>query len=223
MPVWEDEAPLNNRQYDIDQNDYDVYHEIQGDEVLFWEDLHPDRESKVFFYEQLKILTKYIKEANPKIRTNREVFKQEVKEWNDLYDKQFISKTTDITKCSTPRAEQLKLLKAKAKCNKWGPWVRNNNCPTCGDGSRQEKRYCYTYNKSRKFDSFCKNGFQVPPHRTFKENYPTAIANSIMTDQQEILPVEINVRNNGVDGLDQTASGMTLNVIVNGGETVITT
>ena len=57
----------------------------------------------------------------------------------------------------------------------------------------------------------------------FKENYPTAIANSIMTDQQEILPVEINVRNNGVDGLDQTASGMTLNVIVNGGETVITT
>ena len=44
-----------------------------------------------------------------------------------------------------------------------------------------------------------------------------------MTDQQEILPVEINVRNNGVDGLDQTASGMTLNVIVNGGETVITT
>jgi len=223
MPVWEDEAPLNNRQYDIDQNDYDLYHEIQGDEVLFWEDLHPDRESKVFFYEQLKILTKYIKEANPKIRTNREVFKQEVKEWNDLYDKQFISNTTDITKCSTPRAEQLKLLKPKAKCNKWGPWVRNNNCPTCGDGSRQEKRYCYTYNKSRKFDSFCKNGFQVPPQRTFKENYPTAIVNSIMTDQQEILPVEINVRNNGVDGLDQTASGMTLNVIVNGGETVITT
>jgi len=117
---------------------------------FFWEDVDPNRRSKVFFYEQLKILTKFIKEANPKIRTNREVFKREIEEWNALYDKQFISKTTDITLCSRPKEAEQKLLKQKARCNKWGNWIRTTNCPTCGDGLRKERRDCYNYNRSVK-------------------------------------------------------------------------
>ena len=148
MPIWEDEAPIEDREFDYRQNDNDLYHENEYENVLFWEDVDPKRQSKVFFYEQLKILTKYIKEANPKIRTNREVFKREVDYWNTLYKKQFIAKTTDITKCTVPRAAQQKLLKSKVRCNKWGKWIRKNDCPTCGDGLRQEQRTCYTYKGS---------------------------------------------------------------------------
>lgn len=148
MPIWEDEAPFEDREFDYRQNDDDLYHENEYENVLFWEDVDPNRRSKVFFYEQLKILTKFIKEANPKIRTNREVFKREIEEWNALYDKQFISKTTDITLCSTPKAAEQKLLKQKARCNKWGNWIRTTNCPTCGDGLRKERRDCYNYNRS---------------------------------------------------------------------------
>lgn len=145
MPIWEDEAPFADREFDSEQNDYDLYHENEYENVLFWEDVDPSQKSKVFFYEQLKILTKYIKEANPKIRTNREVFKREVEEWNESYDKQFVSKTTDITRCSAPREEQKRLLKPNTKCNKWGSWTRVNSCPTCGNGLRKERRYCYNY------------------------------------------------------------------------------
>ena len=148
MPIWEDEVSVKDGEFDYRQDDDDLYHENEYENVLFWEDVSTVRKSKIFFYEQLKILTKYIKAANTKIRTNRDVFKREVEEWNDLYETQFISKTTDITKCTTPRAEQQKLLKAKAKCNKWGKWRRTSKCPTCGDGLRQERRHCLNHDQS---------------------------------------------------------------------------
>ena len=91
MPIWENEAPIKDREFDERQNDDDLYHENEYENVLFWEDVDPDQESKIFFYEQLKILAKYIRGATPKIRTNREAFKHEVTEWNELFDKQFIS------------------------------------------------------------------------------------------------------------------------------------
>ena len=147
MPIWENEAPFENRDFDKRQNDDDDYHENENDQVLFWEDVNPDKTSKVFFYEQLKIMAKYIR-ANSKIRTNREIFEREVSEWNDNYKTQFISKTVKIAGCPTPKEEQEKLLRPTAKCNKWGPWIRKNNCPKCGGVSRQVQRYCYNYNKS---------------------------------------------------------------------------
>ena len=150
MPIWEDEVSIQDGEFDYRQDDDDLYHENEYENVLFWEDVSTVRKSKIFFYEQLKILTKYIKGANTKIRTNREVFKREVEEWNDLYEKQFVSKTIDIPKCSMPKAENQKLLNPKAKCNRWGAWVRKTQCPTCGSGSRHEQRYCYNYNKSGK-------------------------------------------------------------------------
>ena len=143
MPIWENEAPIQDRIFDIQQNDNDDYHENEYENVLFWEDVNPDKSSEVFFYEELKLLAKYIKEATPKIHTNREIFKREVEDWNKLYKSQFISNTTEISKCSVPKVEKTKLLKHKAKCNRWGRWTRVNSCPTCGDGSRKEKRYCY--------------------------------------------------------------------------------
>ena len=149
MPIWEGEAPLEDREFDNRQNDDDFYHENEYENVLFWEDIDPNHpSSKIFFYEQLKILTEYIKNASPKIRTNREVFKREVNEWNNLYKKQFISNVTDIERCSRPREEQTKLLKHKANCNRWGSWTRKTECPTCGDGSRKEQRYCYSHDGS---------------------------------------------------------------------------
>ena len=60
MPIWESEAPIQDREFDIKQNDNDDYHENEYDNVLFWEDVDPDKSSDVFFYEQLKILAKYI-------------------------------------------------------------------------------------------------------------------------------------------------------------------
>ena len=36
-----------------------------------------------------------------------------------------------------PKAEEKKLLKSKAKCNRWGEWIRKTQCPICGNGSRQ--------------------------------------------------------------------------------------
>ena len=116
MPIWENEAPIGDREFDNQQNDNDDYHENEYENVLFWEDVDPTKTSKVYFYEQLKILAKYIKEATPKIRTNREVFQREVQEWNDLYSRQFVSKTADIPTCTRP--EQTKLLKHKASCNR---------------------------------------------------------------------------------------------------------
>ena len=49
-----------------------------------------------------------------------------------------------------PKAEEKKLLKSKAKCNRWGEWIRKTQCQICGNGSRQVQRYCYNYNKSGK-------------------------------------------------------------------------
>ena len=155
MPVWEDEAPIENREFDQRQNDSDFYHEneyySEEENVIFWEsieDVQLSEKTKFFFFEQLKILTKYIKEANTKIQTNREIFKREIKQWNELYDKQFISKTSDLSDCSSKRTEQLKLLYQKAKCNHWGNWRRINDCPICGDGHRQEERDCFTHDNS---------------------------------------------------------------------------
>ena len=155
MPIWENEAPIEDREFDNKQNDDDFYHENEYEEVLFWEDVATNRESKYFFYEQLKILTKHIKEATPKIQTNREVFKREVLEWNDSYDEQFISKTTDIKQCTIPKVEQLQQLNHGGECNRWGTWFEDTLCPICGAGTRQEKRNCY--NPSQKFRV-------VPPH-----------------------------------------------------------
>jgi len=120
MPIWENEAPSDDRDFDIMQNDDDFYHEYQYDDgkiasVLFWEDIGISKTSKYFFYEQLKILTRYIKDGIPKIRTNRDVFKHEINKWNVSYRKQFISKVTDIKECSIPKAEKLRRLKKKAQ------------------------------------------------------------------------------------------------------------
>ena len=158
MPIWEDEAPVEYREFDDEQNDDDFYHENEYENVLFWEDFDPKKQSKVFFYEQLKILAKYIKEANPKIHTNHDAFKQEVSEWNNLYDRQFISKRTDIPQCSRPRADQQKHLKQKAKCNYWGSWTLSRDCPVCGDGSKEYKRSCYNGANKKITDSLCRNG-----------------------------------------------------------------
>ena len=155
MPIWENEAPFEDRQFDYKQNDNDFYHENEYEEVLFWEDIATNRKSKFFFYEQLKILTKYIKEATP-IRTNRDVFKREVAEWNDLYDKKFISKTTDIKQCTIPRTEQKLQLKHTGQCNRWGVWGIETDCPICGDGSRRNKRFCYTSKWQMVDDNLCK-------------------------------------------------------------------
>ena len=153
MPIWEDEAPVDARDFDQTQNDDDFYHEYQYDDgkisnVLFWEDLGISKTSKYFFYEQLKILTRYIKSGNPKIRTNREVFKREVNEWNVSYQKLFISKVIDIKECSKPRAEKIQRLKKSAKCNRWGNWITEDECLKCGDGFQRAHRYCYNHDKS---------------------------------------------------------------------------
>jgi len=93
------------------------------------------------------------------------VFKREVEEWNSLYDQQFIKNTTDIPMCSSARTDHKKLLKPNAKCNKWGPWMKTpgkaGECPTCGDGLRQEQRYCYNYTeKDKKPESLCETNDQ---------------------------------------------------------------
>ena len=153
MPVWENEAPDDVNDYDKTQNDDDFYHEYQYDNgnvqnVVFWKDIDPSKPPKYFFYEQLKILTRYIKDENSKIRTNREVFKREVNEWNISYQNKFNPKVTDIKECSYHRDKQTELLKKSAKCNRWGDWIRDGECPICGDGFREEHRYCYNHNKS---------------------------------------------------------------------------
>jgi len=66
MPIWENEAPMNDREFDYIQNDNDFYHENEYENVLFWEDVDMNKKSKVFFYEQLKILSKIHKRSQSK-------------------------------------------------------------------------------------------------------------------------------------------------------------
>ena len=199
MPIWENEAPIEDREFDNKQNDDDFYHENEYEEVLFWEDVATNRESKYFFYEQLKILTKHIKEATPKIQTNREVFKREVLEWNDSYDEQFISKTTDIKQCTIPKVEQLQQLNHGGECNRWGTWFEDTQCPYVVPA--QDK----------------KNEIVTIPLRNL-ESFPLICVNCMARfNTRKIKHVRINAV--GVVGIEQIAS-VKVSAIVSGGENV---
>ena len=152
MPIWENEAPFDQRQYDINQNDDDFYHEQEDYPIVFWEDLTTEKESKYFFHEQLKILANYIQNADPKILIDKETLigphMERIRVWNEEYDHKFLKKTTKIESCEAIRIDNESALKSKAKCNQWSAWKIIKKCPICGSGKYTEVRECSNFDKT---------------------------------------------------------------------------
>ena len=120
-----------------------------------------DRQSKYFFMEQLKILSKIIQESaeKPKVKSSRMEYAEISQKLETLYSNQFEMNTTRIETCEVAKSKSRAQINPNTECNHWGEWESTSKCAICGESSYTEERKCYNHDKTVQLsDEFCEKG-----------------------------------------------------------------